>query len=90
MLTDYFVPGKTAGFAENEPNYKYFDFNKQLQAGFPAAQAKGYEMTGDTAGKWKGMGALTQWNFMVFNVNAPQPEKDAGIAVLQLAVEQPG
>ena len=70
--------GQDGLLRENEPNYKYFDFNKRRQASPPTAQAKGYEMTGDTAGKWQGFWALTQWNFMVFNVNAPQPE-NAGI-----------
>lgn len=79
VLTDYFVPGKTGAYAENEPNFKYYEFDKQLKAAFPDAEAKGYDMTGQTAGKWKGMGQLTQWNFMVFNANAPQEEKVAGI-----------
>ena len=79
VLTDYFVPGKAAAYAENEPNFKYFGINQQLQVGFPNAQAKGYEMTGDTAGKWKGLGTLTQWNFEVFNVNAPQEQQLAAI-----------
>jgi putative aldouronate transport system substrate-binding protein len=80
VLTDYFVPGKTGAYAENEPNFKYVEYNKQLKAAFPDAEAMGYELTGDTAGKWKGMGALTQWNFIVFNASAPQEQKDAGIA----------
>jgi putative aldouronate transport system substrate-binding protein len=79
VLVDYFVPGKTGAYAENEPNFKYYEFNKQLKSAFPDAEAKGYEMTGQTAGKWKGMGQLTQWNFMVFNVMATEEQKVAGI-----------
>jgi len=45
----------------------------------PDAELKGYDLTGLSTGKWKGLGALKQWNFVVFNATAPKEKTDAGV-----------
>lgn len=77
---DYIYPGKAASCVENEPNYKWVDENKQMQASNPEAKLFGVEMTGATAGMGKLIGTLKQWNFIVFNANAPAEQLDGGIA----------
>ena len=75
---DYVYPGRAAACVENEPEYKWVDQSKQIKSSFPDASLFGVDMTGMRAGK-KGLGALKQWNFMVFNVNAPAEQQEAGI-----------
>lgn len=77
---DYIYPGKAAACVENEPNYKWVDESKQMQASNKDAKLFGVETTGATAGMGKGIGQLKQWNFIVFNANAPAEQVDAGIA----------
>lgn len=77
---DYIYPGKAASCVENEPNYKWVDENKQMQASNPEAKLYGVETTGATAGMGKGIGQLKQWNFIVLNANAPAEQQDGAIA----------
>jgi len=75
---DYIYPGRAASCVENEPEFKYVDQTKSIKSSLPDASLFGIDMTGMRAGK-KGVGALKQWNFMVFNVNAPKEQQEAGI-----------
>jgi putative aldouronate transport system substrate-binding protein len=75
---DYIYPGRAASCVENEPDYKWVDQTKQMKASFPDASLFGVDMTGQRAGI-KGLGVLKQFNFIVFNVNAPEEQKVAGI-----------
>lgn len=76
--TDYFIPGKCAAFQENEPEFKWVDFNRQIASAVDGAEAMGYDLTGMRAGK-KGIGNLKQGNFMVFNASAPEAQQVAGV-----------
>ena len=75
---DYIYPGHAASCVENEPDYKWVDQTKQMKASFPDASLFGVDMTGQSAGV-KGLGVLKQFNFIVFNVNAPEEQIVAGI-----------
>jgi putative aldouronate transport system substrate-binding protein len=76
---DYMYPGKTASCQENEPDYKYVDMTKQLQASIKDGKLKGYDLTGMRAGKVRGTGALKAGNFIVFNGAAPKEALQAGV-----------
>ena len=76
---DYMYPGKAASCQENEPDYKYIDMSKQLQASIPDGKLKGYDLTGMRAGKVRGTGALKAGNFIVFNGAASKEAQQAGI-----------
>jgi putative aldouronate transport system substrate-binding protein len=76
---DFVYPGKAAACIENEPEYKRIDQTKQMQASIPDAELMGVDMTGARAGKGKKLGQLKQWNFVVFNINAPVEQQEAGI-----------
>jgi putative aldouronate transport system substrate-binding protein len=75
---DYVYPGKIAACVENEPDYKWVDQNKQMGAAIPGTELRGMDMTGMRAGT-KGLGALKQWNFVVFNASAPKEAQEAGM-----------
>lgn len=75
---DYVYPGKIAACVENEPDYKWVDQSKQMKAAIPEADLRGVDMTGMRAGM-KALGALKQWNFVVFNASAPQEAHEAGM-----------
>ncbi|MCL5996668.1 MAG: DUF3502 domain-containing protein [Chloroflexi bacterium] len=79
VQVDYIYPGKAASCQENEPEYKWVDETKSLQSSVPGGELMGYDLTGMRAGKVKGQGALKQWNFIVFNVNASKEAQEAGI-----------
>jgi putative aldouronate transport system substrate-binding protein len=76
---DYIYPGRGAACVENEPEYKQIDQTKQMKSSNPDASLAGVDLTGMRAGKFKGRGSLKQWNFIVFNVNAPTEQQEAGI-----------
>jgi putative aldouronate transport system substrate-binding protein len=76
---DYIYPGRAASCVENEPDFKYVDQTKQMKSSNPDAELLGVDMTGMRAGKTKGLGSLKQWNFIVFNINAPAEQQQAGI-----------
>ena len=75
---DYVYPGRAASCIENEPEFKWVDQTKQIKSSFADASLFGVDLTGMRAGK-KAVGNLKQWNFMVFNVNAPAEQHEAGI-----------
>jgi putative aldouronate transport system substrate-binding protein len=75
---DYVYPGKIASCVENEPDYKWVDQSKQMQAAIAGADLRGVDMTGMRAGN-KALGALKQWNFIVFNASAPKESQEAGM-----------
>ena len=75
---DYIYPGRAASCVENEPDYKWVDQTKQIKSSFPDASLFGVDMTGQRAGN-KGLGVLKAGNFIVFNVNAPVEQHEAGI-----------
>ena len=77
--TDYIYPGKAASAVENEPDLKYVDETKQCKSSIPDCDLGGSDMTGMTAGLSKGTGTLQQWNFVVFNGNAPKEQHVAGV-----------
>jgi putative aldouronate transport system substrate-binding protein len=79
VQVDYIYPGKAASCQENEPEYKYVDETKSLQSSIKDGTLSGYDLTGMRAGKVRGQGALVQWNFIVFNANAPKDAQAAGI-----------
>jgi putative aldouronate transport system substrate-binding protein len=76
---DYVYPGKIAACVENEPDYKWVDQNKQMKSSNPDAELHGVDMHGDIAKVAKPVGALKQWNFIVFNQAAPKEQMQAGI-----------
>lgn len=75
---DYIYPGHAASCVENEPDFKYVDQTKQIKSSLPDASLFGVDMTGQRAGI-KGLGVLKAGNFIVFNVNAPEEQLEAGI-----------
>lgn len=75
---DFVYPGRAASCVENEPEFKWVDQTKQMKSSNPDAELFGVDMTGERAGN-KGLGALKQWNFVVFNINAPEEQQTAGI-----------
>ena len=79
IASTIFATGKTAAYLEAEPDFKYPEAGKMVKSNFPEAEAKGYDLTGIRVGKVKGLGALKQWNFVVFNAGAPQEQQVAGI-----------
>jgi putative aldouronate transport system substrate-binding protein len=77
---DFLIPGKAAACMQNDAEVKAFqEFNPAMKAANPDADLKGYDMTGLASGKFQGMGALKQWNFVVFNASAPQAQQEAGV-----------
>jgi putative aldouronate transport system substrate-binding protein len=77
---DFLVPGKAASCMQNDAEVKAWqEFNPMMKQANPDAELKGYDMTGLSTGKFKGMGALKQWNFIVFNASAPVEAQQAGI-----------
>jgi putative aldouronate transport system substrate-binding protein len=77
---DFLVPGKAASCMQNDAEVKAWqEFNPMMKQANPDAELKGYDMTGLSTGKYKGMGALKQWNFVVFNATAPKEAQQAGI-----------
>lgn len=76
---DYIYPGRAAACVENEPDYKWVQQTKEMQASDPSAQLMGVDMIGERAGLVKGLGSLKQWNFVVFNYSAPAAQHQAGI-----------
>ncbi len=76
---DYVYPGRATACVENEPEYKQIDQTKQMKSTNPDAVLAGVDLTGMRAGNFKGRGSLKQWNFIVFNVNAPAAQQQAGI-----------
>lgn len=79
IVTDFLLPGKIAARQENEPDFKWVDLDKQMKSADPEAEIRGYDLTGMRAGKVKSLGNLKQWNFIVFNSNAPSEQHEAGI-----------
>ncbi len=79
--TDYLIPGKAAMVVENSPNWKYFAYQQSMQASFPTATLKGYDMSGTQVGRngIRPVGQLKQWNFIVYNAGAPKAELEAGV-----------
>jgi hypothetical protein len=77
---DFLIPGKAASCMQNDAEVKAWqEFNPIMKQANPDAELKGYDMTGLSTGKFKGMGALKQWNFVVFNATAPVEKTQAGI-----------
>jgi putative aldouronate transport system substrate-binding protein len=76
--TDFIFPGKAAACQENEPDYKFVDYTKQLQSSIKDAKLMGWDMTGMRGGK-KATGSLVAGNFVVFNAGAPKEQQQAGI-----------
>jgi putative aldouronate transport system substrate-binding protein len=76
---DYIYPGKAAACQENEPDFKFVDFNKQMQAANKDAALMGYELQGLRSGKVKGMGALKAGNFIVVNGSAGADQQQAAV-----------
>ncbi len=79
LLQDEFLPGKAACIIENEPNYKYVDDQKQILSSIPTAVVKGNDMSGVQVGRYRPVGALKQWNFVVFNASAPAERQQASV-----------
>jgi hypothetical protein len=80
VLSDYFNVQKTACFQDNEPDYKAYEKGKAIAKSVEGARAKGYDLSGQRAG-YKGKGSLKQWNFVVFNANAPSEQHEAAMKV---------
>jgi hypothetical protein len=76
---DYIYPGKGSACVENEPDYKWVQQTKEMKSSNPEAELLGVDMIGARAGKTRMVGNLKQWNFIVFNVNAPAEQHQAGI-----------
>jgi hypothetical protein len=55
------------------------EFDPMMKQANPDAWLKGYDMTGISTGKFKGMGGLKQWNFVVFNASAKPEAQQAGV-----------
>lgn len=77
---DFLIPGKAASDLNNDAEVKAWqEFNPAMKAANPDAELKGYDMTGLSTGKLKGLGQLKQWNFMVFNASSPKEKQEAGV-----------
>jgi putative aldouronate transport system substrate-binding protein len=77
---DFLVPGKASSCMQNDAEVKAWqEFDPMMKQADPTAQLKGYDMTGLSTGKHKAMGALKQWNFVVFNATAPKEKQQAGV-----------
>ncbi len=77
---DFLVPGKAGGCQQNDAEVKAWqEFDPVMKQANPDAWLKGYDMTGLVTGQYKGMGALKQWNFVVFNASSPVEKQEAGI-----------
>jgi len=75
----YLYAGKCAAYLENEPDYKYWDWQQGVRRAIPDATLKGYDMSGQRVGKIKRVRNLRQWNFVVFNALQPGDKRIAGI-----------
>lgn len=75
--TDLLNAGQVAAINENEPDFKYV----QYQAGITTEgiELKGYDMSGQHSGRVKKNRRNKQWNFIVFNNQAPKEESIAGL-----------
>jgi putative aldouronate transport system substrate-binding protein len=80
VLSDYFNVEKTASFQDNEPEYKAFEKGKTIREKVEGGEVVGYDLSGMRAG-FKGKGNLKQWNFVVFNANAPTEQHRAAMQV---------
>ncbi len=77
---DFLFPGKAASDMNNDAEVKAWqEFNTPMKQANPDAELKGYDMTGLSTGQWKGLGALKQWNFIVFNASSPAEKQQAAI-----------
>jgi hypothetical protein len=77
---DFLIPGRAASCMQNDAEVKAWqEFNAPMKAANPDAELKGYDMTGVASGKFQGLGALKQWNFVVFNASAPKEKQEAGV-----------
>jgi putative aldouronate transport system substrate-binding protein len=74
-----FYVGKAGAKMNNEPDFKYWDTQKQLQANIPDGTVTGHDMSGMRAGLVQKERRLRQWNFVVFNKAAPEAEQIAGL-----------
>jgi hypothetical protein len=79
-LNDYLATGKAAAMIDNEPDFKFAEKRKVVQAGIPEAVVMGYDLTGMRGGLI-GKGGLKQWNFVVFNAGAPAEQHVAAVQV---------
>jgi putative aldouronate transport system substrate-binding protein len=75
---DYFLPGKAAAVVSNGMGALSGQMTKQIQEFVPGAKVWSYDTQGYTTGKRKGIGALKQWNFIVFNASASENKQIAG------------
>jgi putative aldouronate transport system substrate-binding protein len=74
---DYFLPGKAAALVSNGMGVLSGQTTKEIQEFVPGAKVWAYDTQGYTTGKRKGIGALKQWNFVVFNAQAPEEKQVA-------------
>lgn len=80
VYTDYYSVEKTASFQDAEPEYKAFEKGQPIKQRVPTAETMGYDLSGQRAGI-KGLGSLRQWNFVVFNANAPAEQQEAAAQI---------
>ncbi|MDI7274401.1 MAG: DUF3502 domain-containing protein [Anaerolineae bacterium] len=76
---DYFFQGKAAAVVANGMGGGLYGDTKALQAVVPNGRAWAYDMQGYTTGKRRGIGALKQWNFIVFHGNTPREKQIAAV-----------
>lgn len=74
---DAFDNGICAAVNNNEPDFKYAQ--QQAQLTNDEVVLKGYDMSGQRAGKVLKNRRNRQWNFIVFNNQAPEEEQIAGL-----------
>jgi putative aldouronate transport system substrate-binding protein len=76
---DYFYPGLASAVVANGMGGGMFTDTIQLQSYNPEARAWAYDTTGATTGKFRPLGSLKQWNFIVFNSQAAPEKQEAAM-----------
>jgi putative aldouronate transport system substrate-binding protein len=75
--TDAFDNGLCAAVNNNEPDFKYAQYMANITD--PEVVLKGYDMSGQRNGDVVKNRRNRQWNFIVFNNQAPEEEQIAGL-----------
>jgi putative aldouronate transport system substrate-binding protein len=69
--------GLVAAINENEPDFKYVQYQAAMTT--EGVELKGYDMSGQRSGRVQKNRRNRQWNFIVFNKQAPEAEVIAGL-----------
>ncbi len=79
MEAEFLATGKIGAQLVNGPETGRSAAEAQLKQNFPDASLAAIDMTGLMNGKQKPLGGRKQWNWYVWNANAPQEQQIAGM-----------